>query len=279
MCLTQEFFELPCYLSQYMNSNNINGAHEYHFLLNNAAEIRKKNLGEKYYHLDQSLGIKNYIRIADDIAKRLPSGAKVLDWGCGLGQMSYLLKNRNFDVVSYDIAKEGDHLPDIALCRSIQRIVSSDSTFLPFGNDSFDAVLSCGVLEHVDEMSSPGNEIKSLREINRLLKPGGRLLIYQLPQNLSWQEAIVRRFKLGYAHPRRYSAKDITNILNQQDFMVTHLARCNLIPKNLTGMPKFLREAWGKLGNLILVTDKLLSQIPLLNRIAGALELSARKKL
>lgn len=261
-----------------MNPHYVNNAQEYQFLLNNASEIHRQNLGEKYYHLDQSLGIKNYIRIANDIAQRLAAGSQVLDWGCGLGQMSYLLKNRGFDVVSYDVTADGDRLPDISLCRNINRITSSEPTMLPFKEASFDAVLSCGVLEHVDEMSSQGNEVKSLKEINRVLKPFGKLLIYQLPQSLSWQESIVRRFKLGYVHPRRYSAQEITSLLNEQSFSVVHLSRFNLIPKNLTGMPKFLRVTWGKLGSLVLVADKVLSLIPLLNRFAGVLEVSAQKK-
>lgn len=260
-----------------MNMNHNDTLDEYEFLIANAAEIRSKNLGVKYYHLDQSLGIKNYIRIAEDIYKRLAPNSKVLDWGCGLGQMTYLLKNRGFNVVSYDIASTKDTLPDISLCRNIQRITNIEPTLLPFPDQSFDAVLSCGVLEHVDEMSSPGNEAKSLQEINRVLKPTGKLLIYQLPQRKSWQEAIVRMLKLGYAHPKRYSGQEITRILKLQNFEVKHLSRYNLIPKNLTGMPKSIREIYGKLGQYILIADKILSQIPLLNRIAGVLEVSAQK--
>ena len=259
-----------------LDNPNIQG--ELSFLLENSIEIRRQNLGAKYYHLDQPLGIKNYIRIADLIAAQLAPRSKVLDWGCGLGHMSYLLKKRGFDCISYDVMAKGDQLPDIPLCRSIDLISSTEPTLLPFAEESFDAVLSCGVLEHVDEMSSPGNEAKSLREIHRIMRSTGKLLIYQLPQRLSWQEALVRNFKLGYAHPRRYSAQEITAVLDQQGFSVIHLSRYNMIPKNLTGMPKFLRVTWGKLGSSILYADKILSRIPLLNRFAGVLEVSAQKK-
>ena len=46
---------------------------------------------------------------------------------------------------------------------------------LPFDDASFDAVLSCGVLEHVPY------EEGSVREIARVLKPGGHFFVYQLP--------------------------------------------------------------------------------------------------
>jgi SAM-dependent methyltransferase len=260
-----------------MQPKYLNTQQEFSFLLENSTEIRRQNLGKKYYHLDQPLGIKNYIRIADLIASQIAPGSKVLDWGCGLGHMSYLLKNRGFDCVSYDVVAEGDQFPDIPLCRSIHRISSTEPTLLPFADESFDAVLSCGVLEHVDEMSSPGNEAKSLREIHRIMRTTGKLLIYQLPQKCSWQEALVRYFKLGYAHPKRYSGQEITSILAQQRFYVTQLSRFNLIPKNLTGMPKLIRKIYGKLGTIILYADTMFSRIPLINRIAGVLEVVAQK--
>src|SRR3954470_17226207 len=58
--------------------------------------------GHYFAHLDQPIGIWNYIRIANDIAKHIPAG-DLLDWGCGYGQMTYLLQRRGFRVTSFDI--------------------------------------------------------------------------------------------------------------------------------------------------------------------------------
>src|SRR5688572_30482210 len=126
-----------------------------------------------FLHLDQPIGIWNYIRIANEIAERVPPG-RLLDWGCGLGQMSYLLQRRGFDVVSYDMGETADALPDLPLTRAVRIIRGIHPTTLPFESATFDVVLSCGVLEHVDEYSGVrGNELISLREIHRVLKPGG----------------------------------------------------------------------------------------------------------
>ena len=107
-----------------------------------------------------------------------------------MGQMTYLMQQRGLQVTSYDVRDANDELPDVPLSRTFTRIVSQAPTALPFDIATFDAVLSCGVLEHVDEFSRKGNEMKSLREIHRVLKPNGKLLIYQLPQHAAWQEPL-----------------------------------------------------------------------------------------
>ena len=232
---------------------------------------------ENCIHLDQPIALWNYIRIADDIARQVPAG-ELLDWGCGYGQMTYLLKRRGLRVTSFDIGDPATGtLPDLPLCRGLDVVRSAHPTALPFPDRSFDAVLSCGVLEHVDEMSEPGNEIRSLREIARVLRPGGRFLVYQLPQRLAWQEAVIRRLKLGYAHPRRFDAAEISRLLGRTGFAVQRVRRANMLPKNLTGMPEAVRRIYGRGNRTVIACDGLLCAIPLLNQFAGVLEVTARR--
>jgi 2-polyprenyl-3-methyl-5-hydroxy-6-metoxy-1,4-benzoquinol methylase len=249
---------------------------DFQFMQANARAGIAKGLTH-FLHLDQPIGLWNYIRIANDIATRLPAAAHVLDWGCGMGQMSYLMKRRGLKVTSYDVREPGDVLPDTPLSRTIDRIVSSEPTALPFDTDAFDAVLSCGVLEHVDEYSVKGNENKSLLEIARVIKNDGVLLIYQLPQRDAWQESIIRKLKLGYAHPRRYTEAEIHSMLQVSGFTHVTVRRANLIPKNLTGMPQSVRRAYSGLSKPLIRADQVASQLPLLRNLAGVLEVEARK--
>jgi SAM-dependent methyltransferase len=249
---------------------------DYDFLRMNARQAVA--LGGHYFaHLDQPIGVWNYIRIANRIVEQIPSG-HILDWGCGYGQMTYLLQRRGLEVTSFDIGSPETEVPDIPLCASLQIVRSTHPTRLPFGDAAFDAVLSCGVLEHVDEHSEPGNERKSLRELARVLRPGGQLLIYQLPQRYAWQEALIRRLKLGYAHPRRYTAAEIAAMLAQAGFAVQRVARANLLPKNLTGMPAWARAIYSRFSAPLLVADALLCRVPLINQLAGVLELAAQRR-
>ena len=257
------------------NQQRLNQA-DFDFLHTNARVGRALGLGH-FVHLDQPIGIWNYIRIADDISRQIPSG-HVLDWGCGYGQMTYLLKRRGFQVTAFDIGEPGKTTsPDIPLCRDLEVTYTSHPTSLPFKDGAFDAVLSCGVLEHVDEYSQPGNELKSLRELARVLRPNGYLLIYQLPQRYAWQETIIRCSRLGYAHPRRYTASEITGSLQDAGYAVQRVRRANLIPKNLTGMPSKLRAAYSRSSKVLIALDGALCKVPALNHLAGVLEITARR--
>jgi SAM-dependent methyltransferase len=247
---------------------------DYAFLLENAEVARERQVPFAL-HLDQPVNLWNYIRIANDIARQVPAGT-LLDWGCGYGQMTYLLRQRGFQVTAYDVGEPDARLPDLPLCRDLDVIRTAHPTALPFADGQFDAVLSCGVLEHVDEFSQPGNERLSLQEIRRVLKPGGAFLIYQLPQRHAWQEAVIRRFRLGYAHPRRFTADEIRHMLNAAGYDVQRLRRANLIPKNLTGMPPRVRQLYRRAGRAFIVLDGWLSNLPLLSHLAGVLEVTAR---
>lgn len=252
-------------------------AEDARFLLASGRATRGTPAHEFLVHLDQPVGVWNYIRIANEMTRRFGSG-RVLDWGCGFGQMSYLLARRGFDVVSYDVGPADAKLPDVPLTHAVTIQRTTHPTTLPFAEATFDVVLSCGVLEHVDEFSQPGNEQRSLEEIHRVLKPRGYFSIYQLPQQLAWQEAVARKIRLGYSHPRRFTENEIVAQLGQAGFVVDGAVfRNNLLPKNVTGLPEAVRDLYGSLGRILLDLDKTLSAIPGLNRFAGVLELTARR--
>jgi SAM-dependent methyltransferase len=248
---------------------------DYDFLAANARAGRALNLSS-FIHLDQPIGIRNYIRIANDIARQVAPG-RLLDWGCGYGQMTYLLRRRGFSVTPFDVGPAGCALPDIPLCRDLSVVRVQEPTELPFQTATFDVVLSCGVLEHVAEGDQPGSEVKSLHEIARVLRPGGLFFIYQLPQRYAWQEAMIRRFRLGYSHPRRYTLAEITGLLQNAGYRVWRVRRANLMPKNLTGMPSTLRSVYSYFSRPLLAMDGILSQWPGLNQIAGVLEITAQR--
>jgi 2-polyprenyl-3-methyl-5-hydroxy-6-metoxy-1,4-benzoquinol methylase len=248
---------------------------DFEFLAMTARAAKAQKL-DRFLHLDQPVGIWNYIRIANEIAGRIPVG-RLLDWGCGFGQMTYLLRRRGFDVTPFDIGSADTPVPDLPLTRDLHVVRTTHPTQLPFGDGSFDAVLSCGVLEHVDEFSQPGNEVLSLHEIRRVLKPGGYFPIYQLPQRYTWQEAVTRTLRLGYSHPRRFTAREIRALLDRTGYRIESLRRKNLLPKNLTGVPEPVRAFYSRFSHAIIRVDASLSTIPLLNQVAGVMEIMARR--
>ena len=143
-------------------------------------------------HLRAETQTREYRAIVASIAADRP--AAVLDWGCGFGQVSHLLKQAGLDVHSFEY--RGPDAPDaevpLRLYPDIRAYVSSDPVALPYPDASFDAVLSCGVLEHT------GSQEANLDEVARVLKPGGRFHVYKLPNRFSYLEWIARRLGLHY---------------------------------------------------------------------------------
>lgn len=220
-------------------------------------------------HLTSRAGLVNYARIADEIAARLAGrAAPLLDWGCGYGQMTYLLKNRGIDVTSYDIG-DRPHRRELPVFGAIDVTYGDDPRRLPFDDAAFDAVLSCGVLEHVDDDASTA-------EIARVLRPGGLFFIYMLPNRFSLTELLATLRGIS-DHPRKYTVRGTRRLLRAHGLEPIAAARSNFLPKNLTGLPERLRRAYGRRAEAIVRWDGRLSAIPPLSWLSGVIEMTARK--
>jgi ubiquinone/menaquinone biosynthesis C-methylase UbiE len=99
----------------------------------------------------------------------LPRGSKILDAGCGPGEVAAKLIECGYDVWGVDIAEPMIRHARIR-CGSDQFRVG-DIERIPFPDNMFDAVVCLGVIEYLD-----GDE-QSLKEIGRVLKPGGWAVI------------------------------------------------------------------------------------------------------
>jgi len=217
-------------------------------------------------HVDSDLGFLRYIKDADKIKSYLSTG-KILDWGCGLGQMSYLLKNRGFNVVSYDLDQSGEGI----LSKIGQQLVlAKDEVRLPFPDAYFDAVLSSGVLEHVSE------PLASLKEIKRILKPKGYFFVFRLPNKYSYIEFISDLLRRG-DHPVKYSRYESCQMLKQFGFNLLAIKYQGFLPYNLKGFPVIIRRLYHSFDSIWVKLDSLLSGLPIINRVSTNLELVARK--
>jgi ubiquinone/menaquinone biosynthesis C-methylase UbiE len=200
---------------------------------------------------------------------REPAGP-VLDWGCGHGQITDLLRKHDVDVTAYDWSPKAPadgELVQLEDYPDIRAYQSSDPVRLPFPDDSFQYVLSCGVLEHVQR---PG---ASLDEVHRVLRPAGRLLIYKLPNRFSYLEALARRMGIYYhgalANDQVYTRSKALALLLAHRFRVDAFRRTNLLPLTLTHP---LAQLW---AGSIWALNRALERMPGLRLLATNLELDA----
>jgi len=221
-------------------------------------------------HLTSPLALRDYVRLADHTA-RLLRGTRLLDWGCGYGQMSYLMARRGVDVTSYDVgrAMEDGRVP---VTHGLTAVRGEESRRLPFRTGAFDAVLACGVLEHVADPAS------SLAEVHRVLGPGGRLFVYNLPQRWSYKELAIRLLHLGYSHERRYTGAAIRGLLEDNGFGVVRVSRVGMLPHLATGLSPRARRIYYRASTRLASVDRLLSHAPILNRVAQSLEVVADRR-
>jgi len=210
-----------------------------------------------------------YLPLYNLLANYAPLNGQVLDWGTGSGHFSYYLLRAGYQASGFGFSEwplfcqtgQGDNAALAAANGSYQyRQGSPDCPVtIPFADAAFDVVVSVGVLEHVRETG--GDEVSSLQEIYRLLKPGGHFICYHFPNRYSWIEFLARRTQ-RFSHPYLFTAQDIRQLVDATPFQLLDWGRYALLPRNIWQSAIARHPRWGPLaGTLYNVTDRGLGKL------------------
>jgi SAM-dependent methyltransferase len=129
--------------------------------------------------------------------RRELDGGHVLNAGCGAGSFTLALHARGYPVTSVDSSDLFvKHLQERLAEQGgdPERVEPGNVERLRFGDETFDCVVSGEVLEHLDD------DTAALREFERVLKPGGLLLV-SVPAN-PWRYDWCDHWA---GHQRRYT--------------------------------------------------------------------------
>ena len=139
-------------------------------------------------------------------------GYRMLDAGCGTGQMTKLLEQYG-EAVGLEIAPEAI---EFAQKRGVKNLIQGSITDPPFAAGSFDLVLSLDVIEHVD------NDVQIIDSLFDIVKPGGHLIVTVPAFKSLWSQ----HDEINH-HKRRYRVKEVERMLGDAGFVVTQATYCN----------------------------------------------------
>jgi ubiquinone/menaquinone biosynthesis C-methylase UbiE len=135
--------------------------------------------------------LKRHIDAFDIYKKCLKTPTRILDWGFRYAVDAYLIRTyfaEQAEIYGCDVTEEKkqNFLYDYAQLKYSQL---THQYKLPYDNSYFDVVIGSGVLEHVP------NDYESLKELYRIIRNDGYLIITFLPNHLSYTEFIARKFR------------------------------------------------------------------------------------
>jgi SAM-dependent methyltransferase len=150
--------------------------------------------------------------IFDFLERELPDwrNKAILDAGCGTGAILKQLGNPDMNV-GIDLAPEA-----ISFChrRALDNVRPGDICALPFADASFDAVICSSVLYHewVKDVSA------AIREMGRVLRPGGLLLL-----NVPALQLLHSPHDEAVLTARRFRKSEIRALLLENHFLIRRL--------------------------------------------------------
>ena len=104
----------------------------------------------------------------------LPSGARVLDVGCGTGR--WVRRYREAGLAATGIDATPDMLRWARQMESAAVLAAGEAHRLPFAHASFDCVSDVTVIQHIPA----AQQLQALAEMARVVKPGGRMILMEL---------------------------------------------------------------------------------------------------
>ena len=141
--------------------------------------------------------------------------APILDIGCGTGIILKILERFG---PAYGVELSWEAIRFLRR-RDLNLIARSDANqCLPFKNDTFSTIICLDVLEHLE------NDFKLLKEMFRVCKPGGHVVVTVPAFEILWSPHDV-----ALHHKRRYTKRNMLRMICQLNWKVVKCSYYNTI--------------------------------------------------
>ncbi|MEO0178125.1 MAG: class I SAM-dependent methyltransferase [candidate division WOR-3 bacterium] len=111
---------------------------------------------------------KEWAFYIDEIIKKFQGKKKILDLGCGTGNLDIILKNKGYDIIGLDMSF---NMLKLAKEKNLKNLVNASFFKIPFKNEQFDVVIS--TFDSLNNVNDIDELKKVFLEAYRVLKIGG----------------------------------------------------------------------------------------------------------
>jgi SAM-dependent methyltransferase len=152
--------------------------------------------------------------------------ATAIDVGAGTGILAERLADTGMDVVALDPFP--GMLEQLRRRRPGVQTVVAHGEAIPFPDDSFDLAYSVAVMHHI---ADPGKVRRTLAEMVRVTRPGGRILIWDHnPRNPYWPN-LMKRVPQDVGSERLASMEELLAGLTAAGATIERAERLGLMPE------------------------------------------------
>lgn len=164
-----------------------------------------------WWHIGRRKIIAGFVEeICRRVTDRRP---RILDVGCGTGA-NLMMLSKYGDAEGVDISEDA-----LAFCRErgLDKVRLGAGEELPYDDGAFDLVTALDVVEHMDD------DLAGLKEMRRVLRPGGRVLLFVPTFMFLWglQDDVSN-------HRRRYRLPELRRVLEEAGFEVERTTYANI---------------------------------------------------
>ena len=165
-----------------------------------------------WWHIGRRKILAGFVEeICRSVTDRRP---RILDVGCGTGA-NLLMLSKYGEAEGVDVSEDA-----LAFCRErgLNQVRLGAGEELPYEDGTFDLVTAFDVVEHMDD------DLAGLREMHRVLRPGGRALLFVPTFMFLWglQDDVSN-------HRRRYRMPELRRVLEQAGFEVERTTYANIV--------------------------------------------------